>query len=412
MKDNDVASLMDFLPAKEAMDERTEFLKKVEAQYESFNEDDKKYAFKLFTVIGFSYLFSCFALLQPVDYWRLIFPTFNAVFEIAWVYNIASVSTLLFLVWCGASPSYVERIVGGYATIVLFMIALPVSHFVLDSQNANLVMVLGSTAIISIAISTIDSTLLSLASLFPVGAMENTQVGMGFALFVSALYRVVTKAFFPSELVVAATMLYFGITVATVAAGLVAFFLLLRLPMTQHYIHHVAKSQVIDRGVWGKIWFKVAMIATSFGCTYVVYPGVVSSIPSYNFPSLNSTGWWPLILMTIFAGFEATGRSCVRWRMTTHETIWTVVLPRLLLLPLLILSAKGKWLAHDAISLVLVMLLGWSNGYCGTLAVVVLNDCVDDHEQSVTGMFASLAINVGILSGATVSLLVAYLLGV
>ncbi|RHY79137.1 hypothetical protein DYB26_010986 [Aphanomyces astaci] len=393
--------------------ERAEFLKKVGGHYEPLddNVDEKHQAFRLFTVIGFAYLFSCFALLQPVDYWHHLFPTFNAEFEIAWVYNLASVSTLLLLLWFGAAPSYNWRIVGGFSVILLFMVALPASHYVFTTSIQHLVMVLGSTAIISVSVSTVDSTVLSLASLFPVGAMEATQVGMGWALFVSALYRVATKAFFYStDSVVPATMLYFAVTVATVAGGLFAYVQLHRLSITQRCIHQAHASQVVDLSMWPKLWFNECMVALSFGITYVVYPGVLTTIPSYNFPASNANGWWPLVLMTTFAGCEAVGRSCVRWRLATHDTIWKLVVPRLLLIPLIVCAAKGV-LTHDAISVLSVALVGWSNGYVGTLAVVVTNDCVDDHEQSVTGMFASLGINVGILAGATVSVIAARVVG-
>ncbi|ETW07587.1 hypothetical protein H310_02069 [Aphanomyces invadans] len=373
--------------------------------------DEKRLAFRLFTAMGFAYLFSYFALLQPVDYWTLLFPSFNAEFEIAWVYNVASVSTLVMLLWQGGSPSYNWRIVGGFATILTVMVALPVSHFVLSTTKQHLAMVLGSTAIISVSISTVDSTVLSLASLFPVGAMEATQVGMGWALFVSALYRVATKMFlYTANSVVPATMLYFGVTVATVAGGFLAFLKLRQLSITQRYVDQARATQVVDLSMWSKLWFNECMVALSFGITYALYPGVLTSIPSYNFPALNASGWWPLVLMTTFAGCEALGRSCVRWRLATHQTIWKLVLPRLMLIPVVTCAAKG-FVAHDVISVASAMILGWSNGYVGTLAVVVTNDCVDAHEQSVTGMFASLGINVGILAGATVSLVASKIVG-
>ncbi|CAK4084806.1 unnamed protein product [Aphanomyces euteiches] len=390
------------------MDEKSGLLTKAAARDESEEERNINYAFHLFKVIGFSYLFTCFALVQPVDYWRQIFPTVSAEFEISWTYNLASVATLLVLVESGMAPSYVKRVVGAYAVIVLFMVILTASHFVLASQMTKLAAVLGCTAVISIAISALDSTVLSLASLFPLGAMHHTQVGVGIASFVSALCRVATKAFFPPDSIVESTMLFFGLAIVNLAAGLLAFFLLLRLPVTQHCIHDVAKAQVIDHAVCSKIWFKAAMVAISFGCTYVLYPSVLS-MPSYSYPWLNANEWWPLILTMLYAGCEVIGRWCVQWRLATHETIWMAVAPRLLLIPLLVLRVKWHWLPHDTFSLLWVVLLGTSHGYCGTLAVVVMNDSVEAHEQSVTGMIASLAINMGILGGSTLRLLASFL---
>ncbi|KAF0760451.1 hypothetical protein AaE_003564 [Aphanomyces astaci] len=66
----------------------------------SADKDLSKASF-LFMVLGFGYLFPYHALAQPVDYWHLLFPTFDVDFEISCAYNIASVTTLFFIAWVG-----------------------------------------------------------------------------------------------------------------------------------------------------------------------------------------------------------------------------------------------------------------------------------------------------------------------
>ncbi|CAK4902127.1 unnamed protein product [Aphanomyces euteiches] len=380
------------------------------ASYATFKSQDVSTctAFRLFTVLGFSYYYALDAIFQPVDYWRLLFPTFNAEFEISWVYNCGSTTTLVLLVTCGFVPWYMGRIVGGYATMLVVLVALPWSHFVLVGETQNLVMVLASTAILSMAISTVDNTTFALASLFPQGAVEHVQLGMGFALVLSALARIFSKAVLSADFVVAATILYFAIATGVVSTGLLAFTKLMRLPTSRHALH---RSQHINLSVWRKIWFQECIVGVSYACSNVVYPGVVSTIPSYNFSSLNSTGWWPLLMMLLFSISNAVGRYCVRWRMGyTFETVWQPVVARWILVPLLLCSAFGWCFTHDVFSTVFVLLLGWSDGYCGTLAVVVVNDCVNSEELSVTGMCTSLSINIGVLAGSSVALAMAKLL--
>ncbi|CAK4076402.1 unnamed protein product [Aphanomyces euteiches] len=358
----------------------------------------------LFSLIGFSYLFALDALFQPVDYWRLVFPTFNVEFEISWVYNCASATTLFLLVLSGAVPKFVQRIVGCYVIIIVCLVSLPASHFVLSSETQNLVVVLGSTALASMAISTVDSTMFALGSLFSPSAIEHLQLGMGFALLTSALYRVFSKAVFAIDMVIPATTLYFGLAVATVSMGLTAFIQLERLSSTREAIHH-SRRQVISLSVWPKIWFHECLVALSYSCSSVVYPGVVSSIPSYNFTQLDATGWWPLMLMLVYAIGEACGRFCVRWRFgLTSQSIAKLFVVRLALVPLVVSCAMGVLFTHDMISLVIVLLSGLSSGYVGTLAIVLVTDCVDPDERSATGMFSSLSINVGLLTGATFAL--------
>ncbi|KAF0692619.1 Aste57867_16322 [Aphanomyces stellatus] len=378
-------------------------------------------AFLLFGVLGFTYLFALDALLQPVDYWRLLFPAFNAEFEISWVYNCATVTTLVALVVRAATNSaapiaLARRIVVGFCVLFLLLVALPASAFVLSTTTARLAMVLTSTAVIAVAIATIDSTMFALASRFPVGAVEYIQLGIGCSLLVSALYRVASKALFASDHVVEATMAYFGVAACTVALGLVAFDRLHRLPLTQRCLQpsHNPTTPHDVAATWGKIWFHEAMVALCNATTYVVYPGVVTSIRSHTAPAARATsGWWPLVLMTSYAGADALGRFCVRWRLGwTHRHLWILVFPRLLLIPLLVAAARATtpWLAHNSIALALVALLGLSNGYVGTLAIVVVNDIVEPHEQTITGMCASLSVNVGLFVGATLGLALAHLL--
>ncbi|ETW07586.1 hypothetical protein H310_02068 [Aphanomyces invadans] len=371
----------------------------------------------LFAVVGFSYIFALDALLQPVDYWRLLFPTFNAEFQISWVYTGSCVATLVGLLWLAtAAPRLERRIVRGFTVLLVCMTMLPLSHFVLGTTMQHLVMVLASAAALGVAIATTDSSMFALASLYPTsGAVEHVQLGIGLSLLVSALYRDSSKAIFESDKVVPATMLYFGIALATIGLGFVAFLQLVQLPRTQQCLNdQVSHPAMAGTAVWRKIWRHEAIVALTYMTTYSVYPGVITSIPCYNDYQdgwLTSTGWWPLVLMTCYAVSEPLGRFCVRWRLGfTYETVWMLAVPRLVLVLLVGCSAKGIWFPHDAFSVVLVLTLGFTNGYVGTLALVVVNDVVDVHERAFTGMCATLTINTGIFAGSTLGLIAAKVL--
>ncbi|ETV86290.1 hypothetical protein H257_02709 [Aphanomyces astaci] len=375
---------------------------------------DTARANRLFAVVGFSYIIALDALLQPVDYWRLLFPTFNAEFEISWVYTGTCVGTLLVLLLQHGTPVLDQRIRRGFMVLLLFMSMLPLSHFVLSTTTQHLVMVLASAAALGASIAAIDSSVFALASLFSSTGqtVEHVQLGLGVALLVSALYRVASKACFESDMVVAASMVYFGVAFGTIAMGLVAFSILVRLPMAQQRLHERAKGQTMNVSIWRKIWPHEAMVALTYLTTFSVYPGVITSIPCFHDESgwWNATGWWPLVLMTSYAVCEPLGRYCVRWRCGfTHKTVWKLVVPRVVLVLLIVCCAEGSlWFTqYDVFSLGVVMALGFTNGFVGTLALVVVNDVVDDHERTFTGMCATLTINTGIFVGTTVGLALA-----
>ncbi|KAF0692616.1 Aste57867_16319 [Aphanomyces stellatus] len=382
--------------------------------YHRFEDDgladtrDQHIAKYLFMVLGFGYLFPYCALAQPVDYWHLLFPTFNVDFEISWAYNITSVTTLFLIVWLGGKQWYAGRIVGGFATQVLVLLVLPASYFVLTSQTQHLVVVLGCTIVVSIATSFLDSSVFALANLFPHGGIENVQLGMGFSMVVTSFYRLVTKAFFSNNMVVPATMLYFGVGAATVACGIAAFYLLMRLPLTQRCLARTPQD-VVRLALVSKIRRQELMVTLSYALTLSIWPGVITVVPSYDVPHLNASGWWPLVLMAIYSVAEVTGRYLVRFRCgITPQTMWRWVVPRFVLLPLLICSAKGvSGFTHDAISIILIILTAISSGYVGTHAILVVNDIVDEDEQSATGMLSSFFLNIGLIIGATIGLVVA-----
>ncbi|KAF0692621.1 Aste57867_16324 [Aphanomyces stellatus] len=372
----------------------------------------------LFLAMGFGYLFPYWALAQPVDYWHLLFPSFNVEFSISCAYNIASTAALVGILCHGGKQRYTGRIVGGFVAQVVVLVVLPASYFVLPApallfQSAHLTMVLASTVVVAIAGSFLDSSVFALAALFPHGgAIANVQLGIGLSLLVTALYRDATKAFFADDMVVASTMLYFGAGAITVGGGIAAYFVLLRLPLTRACLKADAAQDTVHFSLLQKVLVNQLLVAASCLCTLLLWPGVVSAIPSYQFPHLNANGWWPLLLMTVYAASDVAGRVGVQHvRLgVTAATIWKLVLPRFLLVPLLVGAATGA-IAHDAISIAGVVVLGVTHGYVGTLSVVVVNHIVDATEQSATGMLSVFFLNAGLVAGATLSLGLANVVG-
>ena len=149
-------------------------------------------------------------------------------------------------------------------------------------------------------------------------------------------------------------------------------------------------------------------ITSLFLTTLAVWPALVTELKPFAFPSLGESGWWPLILLNVFAVLDVVGRFMVGYRMgVTRHNIWIPVALRTLFIPLLVVSVKGWFFQHDAWSLVFVSILGWTNGWCGSLTIILMNECVTrDRERRFVGTLASFFLNFGLVLGASVGLLV------
>jgi len=88
----------------------------------------------------------------------------------------------------------------------------------------------------------------------------------------------------------------------------------------------------------------------------------------------------------------------------TKDNIWMPVLGRFVLFPLIICSVKGIIFTNDILSVLFVGGLGMTNGYVGTLSIVLINDACEEDEQGVAGTFTGFFLNSGLVCGATIGL--------
>ena len=161
--------------------------------------------------------------------------------------------------------------------------------------------------------------------------------------------------------------------------------------------------------VYCKVLPPLISVFLTFSLTLLLWPSIVTEIKSFNFPYLEETKWWPLILLCIFAITDCLGRFVVEYRSyVTKDTIWIFALLRFCLVPPIIFCAKGWYFfTNDLWSIVLVSILGMSNGYLGSIAIILVNNYTDTKEETgAAGVFTGFIINVALAMGATVSLCV------
>lgn len=402
-------------------------------------EREESAACVLFALVGVGYLFPFSALTQPVDYWKALFPDFNIEFALTSTFMYTNLAALALIVVLMTRPLYTPRIVGGFLGQFAVLVFVPSSYFFLTSENANAWAVLGGTAVVAIATAFIDSSTIALVSQYPLRVQESFQLGVGLSTLIGSIYRDLTKLIFPADQLVLSTQIYFYTGALTIALCIGAYYRLLRLSITNKYVMAKAKhagveltekSYLLDKptsrvsgsdsdGDFGSttrkptkwtVLRKVAhlqlLITLVFVASLSLWPPLVTEIKTYNFPSLEASGWWSLILLTIFSVCDCVGRFMVRHRFgLTPSNVWIVVLARFLLIPVIVGIVKGYWLTHDAWSVLFVAILGHTNGYVGTLTIIFVNESVHPDEQHLAGPFTSFFLNLGLVLGASAGLL-------
>ncbi|TMW68343.1 hypothetical protein Poli38472_005811 [Pythium oligandrum] len=398
----------------------------------ALQEQEERVACVLFALVGIGYLFPFSALTQPVDYWQMLFPDYNIEFAITSAFMYTNLAFLGVIVVFFGKPWYTGRIVGGFTGQLIILAFVPTSYFFLSSENANAIAVLGGTAAVAIATAFIDSSTIALVSQYPLRVQESFQLGVGLSTLIGSFYRDLTKLVFPSDQLVASTLIYFYTGALTIALCIFAYFKVMKLTITQKYVFEkldagveltektrlLTSSRVSDDAfgvvtqptkwtVLKKVIHLQLLITLVFVTSLSLWPPLVTEIKSFNFPSLDASGWWPLILLTIFSIADCAGRFLVRYRCgLTPQNIWIVVVGRIVLIPIFIAIVQRHFFTHDLWSLFFVSVLGYTNGYIGTLTIIFVNESVHPDEQQLAGPFTSFFLNLGLVLGASAGLLV------
>ena len=104
---------------------------------------------------------------------------------------------------------------------------------------------------------------------------------------------------------------------------------------------------------------------------------------------------------------DCLGRLVVDFRwIITKDNIWVFAALRLLCLPALVCCSKGWIFTSDLWSSLFVGILGYSNGYLGSLSILMVNEWVEERYQGLAGTFTGFSLNSGLVAGATVSVFV------
>lgn len=406
----------------------------------------------MFIAIGIGYLFPFSALTQPVDYWDLLFPDFDVEFPITAVYMWVNLILLFLIVFYGsAKPDYDRRVYAGFLGQFFALVIVPSSYFFGLSESGNYLIIMLCTAFAAGVTAGIDSCIISLASLYPTSCQEALQIGIGVSTLIGSIYRILTKLYFPTDAVVASSLLYFYSGALTVLVCICCYFYLGRLELSKQYVtarpalqYSSPNSPLITRRGSGKggdygavameeageanakedydkrkkafmrVWWNELQVFLLFSTTLALWPPLVSEIPSYDFPYLNQTEWWPLILLFDFALMDVIGRFSVPIRagLTANNIHYAVWIRIFIFVPAIVCCVKGVGIFNrDAVSVFCVSLLGFTNGYLGSMSIVLINEIIPAEDRGVVGSLTGFTLNAGLVAGATAAIFIDGLVG-
>jgi equilibrative nucleoside transporter 1/2/3 len=158
-----------------------------------------------------------------------------------------------------------------------------------------------------------------------------------------------------------------------------------------------------------KVVFHQFLVLVVYMTSLAVFPALITEIPSYNFPDLQASRWWSLLLLLFFCILDTFGRFLTPYRLgMTHQNIHYFVFFRILFFPCLYACLKGDpaFLRNDLYSLFFVGVFGFTNGHMGSICIMMVSEQVTEMEKSLVGGFTGFWLNLGLVLGSTMALLV------
>ena len=362
-------------------------------------------------VLGVGYLFPIVAVFAAFDYWKYLFPGRTVEYEVNGLYQLGSVITVLVLSFM-RSINIRRRILTGFlGQFVCLGIILSfrwLQHRWL-SEGALYTLLLVISVLMSVVTGILDSAILSLNSQYSPKMQEAMQIGIGCSIFVSVIYRDITKLM--NESPESSATVFFALSLGTVLLCIYCFTTLLLLPISAHIpeVYHAEPDKVSLVSVLRRAWKNELVVFGHFALCAFGYPAMITAIPSYAHPSLQRHHWFQTILLTVFTVFDMMSRFMVSYRgsLTPRNIGWTLLL-RFSTVPCLVLCATG-YMASDTLSVIAVAVFGILNGYLISLSLVFMNELegFTRDELFVLGRFSAFAVNSGLCVGGVAALYLA-----
>jgi MFS family permease len=382
-------------------------------------------------------------------------PSFQFIMSI--VFNIATVTFQFLGVAFGERIPLTIRMMLTFIPFVIVMVLMPFVYLFAPSQDAKLGIVLFLVFIAGMSTAVGFNCVMGLASQFPGRYVAAVMLGQGVAGIIVGAIRIVTKAGYgdSDEGTRTSTLLYFLLAAFVELLCIVGYFVLIRTEFAKFHMAKASKSrssEIVEisedefdksapltkdsepllntegtalkasaKTVLKKIWVQGYSVWSVFFVTLSLFPGMTSIIQSRatDFPNKFQDdptlgAWFGICNIFLFQVFDFVGRTLAGylvwikprflWIFSTARVIFAV----LFILCIIPIVPHPIFYSNWA-SFVIMIFFAFTNGYCGTLAMMFAPDCVEVHEKNIAGMMMSVFLQLGIFSAVLFALFILYL---
>lgn len=291
-----------------------------------------------------------------------------------------------------------------------------------------------TAAVISSGSSILGTSLFGLASLFPSKYMQATMTGQAMGGIFAAVANLVTLAI--GSHVINSALVFFVFATFMTILTLIGYSCLYYLNYSKYHILEIGNTITVSVNsnesnvsyvdpqqgfpyycnILRKVWKEGLSVALAFLITLSCFPAVASSIVSVD----TSHSEWSekyfsaLVCFLLFNSGDWSGRSIagsVEWPRHRQSTLLLVLcILRVVFIPLLMLcNAQPRTHAvifnSDIYPIVFILLLGLTNGYFGTLAMMYGPRNVSSDVAESTGAVMSTCLTSGLVTGSLIAIL-------
>ncbi|KAM7536775.1 hypothetical protein Aperf_G00000085050 [Anoplocephala perfoliata] len=319
-------------------------------------------------------------------------------------------------------PAFPRLIGSGVIMLIIFLITTIFTKIVIDTQIF-FVVTLITVAINNVASSINQGSTYGILSLLPENNVRGYLEGQAAAGIIAAVASIITIA--AASTPTGVGFAYFLIGVCIIALTIVLFIYLFKNAYFKYYWNARSEStssgskiKSTFRNLWYAMWdvrWTGLTTVLIFACTLAIFPSVLTLLVPNNF---NANSAWhtkyflAVIVFLNFNIFDYVGRMLVMWiKWPKFEQRWLLLIlafVRLVFIPLaLFCNIKSTripaLLIHDAFPIILVMLLGLTNGYFISLAVSYAPKYATAGNEEGCGIATSTYIALGLCSGVALS---------
>ncbi|KAH6835190.1 Nucleoside transporter family protein [Perilla frutescens var. hirtella] len=253
----------------------------------------------------------------------------------------------------------------------------------------------------------IGGSLIGTAGKLPKQYMQAVFAGTASSGVLISILRVITKASLPQtpQGLKSSAEFYFVVSSAALVLCIISCNLLYKLPVMQQHYKDFEHILVMNNYSKLKFWKTFTQIRFPGFRVFMIYTVTLSIFPEFLAENIKSDmlkDWYPIALIATYNLSDFVGKAMTGIYVMDgigKATWWCMA--RLVLYPLFVGCFRGpEWLRAEAPVVVLIVILGLSNGYLTSVIMILAPKVVAEAE--VAAIFMAVLLAMGLVAGSII----------